>query len=124
MAAGGRDNLVLIAAQEAARACRGVLSVEQNAKLAMRAVRGHWLLYDEKEQFKAALTGLLSFYKPESQEYEILMQEVRALNAMSYMLVAALSGGVVGPDMLEAVGKQSIGLLKIWDEVRKERVGQ
>lgn len=110
----GVSNSVLIAAVEAESAARdaGNAPLEDRARAAMRATRGHWLATREDDQFLAACEGLARVCSPE--EVERIAAELRAQQA----LAAILSGVPVDLDAAVAQREEHepIGLMLLWRE--------
>lgn len=110
------SNIVLIAAVEAERAAKAALEsgagLEDRARAAMGAVRGHWLATQELDQFSAACEGLARTSSPE--EVERIEGDLKALQTLSAMM----SGVPVDLDaaLADHERHEPLGLMKLWRE--------
>jgi hypothetical protein len=82
----------------------------------MKAMRNHWMVTNEDEQFKAAIGAVMTFYGSESEEFKRLEWEMGNINRFSAMMSAAQSGLRVDIDtVIQEEGKyEAIGLLDMW----------
>lgn len=114
------SNIVLIAAMECEQAARALgddASLEDRARAAMRAAKGHWLAPADGDAFSAACEGLYRTANEEERErIEDDLGRAQKLNAM----LAALQAGI--PVDFEAMEtpesrEDPLSLNKIWRDL-------
>ncbi|KKN16367.1 hypothetical protein LCGC14_0976620 [marine sediment metagenome] len=93
-------------------------SLEERAKVAMRAARKSWLGLSDNENFSAAIGALVLEATPE--ERNRLEAEIRVLKALN----AAIDGVPVNLATVLEGGQidNAIGLNSLWHEVKAEEV--
>ena len=109
------DVKFLIAITEASEAAKGKLALITKVRSAMEVTCNHWMLTDEDLRFKAAIAGAITACDSD-QEKEILVKEMKALNALS-----ALFSGIPVDFSRVDMPKNPIGLLKLWSDIKEKK---
>lgn len=109
-------DIALVAAHEAATACKGEPDIIERIKKSMLACRGHWMVTDEAHQFRASIAGAI--LSSEGAERERIERSAEALNKLGAMLQALQAGVPVDIEAManEPVPDDIIPLRKLWDE--------
>ena len=94
-------------------------SLEERLKVAMRGALNHWLVTDEDGQFKMAIGAVMvEATEVERERIEIDLKFLKALSS------AASGVPVDFGRLIEELGEdsadKSVGLRKLWDEVKSE----
>ena len=108
---------IQIVAQEAAEACKDTPDLKERVRKAMQKAYKHWMVLDEQEQFKGAVTG--AFLCSDEDDKLTIKAALQSLQTLS----AVLSG--VPVDLEEALKQQEsvadkLALLPLWKEVKAE----
>lgn len=119
------ETLFAIGGTEAKHACSPGATLTENLTAAMRAMKGHWLVTDEQQQFLCAVGGVMTFCGPDSAEWGRLEREVKNMKRLASMLTALQQGVPVDfVAMLKQVeventeGFEPIGLQKMWRDLK------
>lgn len=79
-----------IVAIEARHACKGEPDLMERIKKAMKASRNHWMVLDEKDQFRGAIAGAL--LESEGEESDRIERSAKALNRIGALIQAMQAG--------------------------------
>jgi len=111
--------LMAIAATEARHACKGEPDVIERIKKAMKACRNHWMVTDEKEQFRAAVAAAL--LESEGEEKDRIERSAQSLNRLGAMLNAMQAGVPVDIEAMAAEPQDAdlIPLNKLWHDTAR-----
>lgn len=99
--------------------CKGEVDLEQRVKKAMKAARNHWMVTDEKEQFRGAVTAAI--VESEGDERDRIERSVKSLNKIGSMLQALQNGVPVDIEAMASEPKQDdlLPLTKWWHELKE-----
>lgn len=107
----GTEVVLSIAAAEARDACLGIPNPTDRVRAAFRAVRNHWMVTDENEQFSAGVAGAIVATEDEGE---------RATIKRAWEARKAVASGDVGRmiDLAEEMPEdgEEINLLTLWNE--------
>lgn len=106
-------NSVIVAIQEIEHEVKKGETTEDKFRLACKAVVNHWLVIDEESRFKTAVGALILLSDEETRE--VITEEMKSLSIIS----AIMTGVPVDLDRV-VIPKKTIGLVKIWQEVKAE----
>jgi hypothetical protein len=114
------DGVVAICAHEARSACAGEKDLMERIRKAMKAARGHWMVTDPHQQFRAAVAAAV--LESEGEERSRIERSAQALNKLGAALQALQAG--VPVDLAGMVEKQDddlIPLQKMWHDTAGPR---
>ena len=95
-------------------------SIEDKAQAAMRVAKDHWMVLDRDVQFRGSIGALLIHYGKDSPEYERIASELDSLRKLSAILQAAQAGLSVNLSEDDVPKHESLGLLKMWQDIIAE----
>lgn len=113
----GKDVPTMIAARECAESCRGEPDLVERIRKAFRFfAKGHWILTDENEQLRAALSAVMTQRETTDAEKDRIVSSVDQLRAVGAMLAGV-------PVSLGEIARRedetpSIPLRQLWLEAR------
>lgn len=108
------DAVTSICAMEAREACKGEPDLIERIRKAMKAVRNHWMVTDETQQFRAAVAAAI--LESTGEERERIERSAKELNRVSAMLSALQAGVPVDVEAMEPAPADVIPLAKMWRE--------
>jgi hypothetical protein len=108
------DATMTIAAMEAREACKGETDLMERIRKAMKAVRNHWMVTDESQQFRAAIAAAI--LESSGDERDRIERSAKELNRVSVILSAFKAGVPVDVEAMEPPAERVIPLTKMWRE--------
>jgi hypothetical protein len=76
----------MLAAAEARSSCKGEPNLIERIKKAMRACHNHWMVTDEKDQFRAAIAAAM--LESEGEDRDRIERTAKAMNRVGAMIQA------------------------------------
>jgi len=106
-------NITALAMTEAIHEAKNETNLNDRMRVAMNAVKNHWLVIDKNEQFQAAVAAIYSLSNDDEKE------RIKAEVDLIKITNATISGIPVSFDAVKK-HKKPVGLIKVWDEINKQ----